>query len=268
MEDQHESLIEKKKFTSFLKWSFFIFFILLVLSVSLGLSPLGVRELNNYFFSLFINDARTSENAPTSIAKPAVSLSLDSMQTNRVESAPASSKPTVTVSETSPAPQPAPKPTTVASNAVSSDPYNPVRVVSAKVGLDAVVHNPVSTNLASLDNQLLYGAVRYAESGNLESNKNILIFGHSSQLPKVYNQNFKIFNGVKRLAAGDEILVYSKTHVYRYVVTSLTLVRASEGVVTFSNEHKLVLVTCNVAGAKEERFMAEADFVGSYPIIG
>lgn len=231
------------------KWSFVIFAFLLVLSVSLGITPSGVRELNNFFFSLFIHDPRIE--ADTLEPQPTVSLSLDSMEStkpNQVESFPR-------ISEKNP----------VAYEGIVN-PNNPVRIVAREAGLDASVLNTTSTDLSVLNDRLLYGAVRYPESGDLEAAKNILVFGHSSELPVVHNQNFKIFNGLKKMSAGDEIEVYSLSKVYRYSVTSVRLVRAEDEVVTFANNHELILATCNVLGAKEERYVVRANFVGSYPI--
>lgn len=143
----------------------------------------------------------------------------------------------------------------------------PVRLVISSVGIEGQVLNPEKSDIKVLDEALLKGAVRYPGSGNLESSQNILIFGHSSDLKVIHNQNFKIFNGLKFLKAGDEIKLYSENKEYIYKVDSVRLAMAEEEKVTFSDERKLILSTCNTFGAKEERYVVEAIFVGSYPIL-
>ena len=149
----------------------------------------------------------------------------------------------------------------------SSKLSKPVRLVISSVGIEGQVLNPEKSDIKVLDEALLKGAVRYPGSGTLESSQNILIFGHSSDLKVIHNQNFKIFNGLKFLKAGDEIKLYSENKEYVYKVDSVRLAMAEEEKVTFSDERKLILSTCNTFGAKEERYVVEAIFVGSYPIL-
>ncbi len=142
----------------------------------------------------------------------------------------------------------------------------PVRIVIPKIKLDGVVLNPETQDTDVLDATLLKGAVRYPGSGDLESERNIFIFGHSSDLPVVHNQAFKIFNRLKELASGDEVIVESESTAYRYTVVSVSATKASDVLVTFANEHRLVLSTCNSFGTKEGRYVVFADFVGSSPL--
>ena len=143
----------------------------------------------------------------------------------------------------------------------------PIRVVIPSVGINGEVLNPEKSDIKTLDEALLGGAVRYPGSGTLGSSQNILIFGHSSDLKVIHNQNFKIFNGLKLLKIDDEISLYSEAKEYRYKVESVRLAMAEEEKVIFSDENKLILSTCNTFGAKEERYVVEAVFVGSYPVL-
>ncbi len=218
----------KEKQRKLLKWSLIIFAILFIASVSLGFSPIGAEELNNAFFSIFIHDTSTK------VSSPDVSVLID----NKAPSG----------------------------KTLKAESADPVRIVIPKVGLDAAVLNPLSEDVSTLNSALLGGAVRYPGSGNLESDRNVLIFGHSSALPVIHNQNFKIFNGLKELGLGDEIDLLSKTRGYRYTVLSVRLARADEVRVTFSNDHELILSTCNSFGTKEDRYVVEANFAGSYDL--
>jgi LPXTG-site transpeptidase (sortase) family protein len=139
----------------------------------------------------------------------------------------------------------------------------PVRIVIDKIGVDATVANPNSTNIATLDDYLSRGAVRYPGSGLLGAG-NIFLFGHSTSLSVVNNQAYKTFNGLRDLKAGDMIKVYSRTRLYTYRVTSVVLVDENEALVDLSSsKNTLTLSTCNTFGAKSERYVVEADYITS-----
>jgi len=143
----------------------------------------------------------------------------------------------------------------------------PVRVVANAIGLDNTVLNPESTEVAELDAALLKGTVRYPTSALLGVDGTMLIFGHSSYLPIVRNKNYKAFNGIQKLKAGDTVSVYSSTREYRYVVVGVRLANADEDVVELpSNGKYLALLTCDSFGTKSDRFVVTADFVGAYEL--
>ncbi|HAO64853.1 TPA: hypothetical protein DCQ44_02625, partial [Candidatus Taylorbacteria bacterium] len=66
------------------------------------------------------------------------------------------------------------------------------------------------------------------------------------------------------LLAGDKISVYSDKHIYTYTVNNVRLANSSDVLVDFSvKKNMLTLSTCNTFGQKQERYVVEADFVGS-----
>jgi LPXTG-site transpeptidase (sortase) family protein len=138
---------------------------------------------------------------------------------------------------------------------------NPTRIVISKIGVDATVANPSTTNVTTLDEYLKQGAVRYPGSGLLGVG-NMFIFGHSTGIAVVHNQAYKTFNGLKDLKSGDVIKVYGETKTYTYRVATVTLVDQNKALVEFgNNKNMLTLSTCNTFGAKEERYVVEADLV-------
>jgi LPXTG-site transpeptidase (sortase) family protein len=138
---------------------------------------------------------------------------------------------------------------------------SPVRIVINKIGVDATVANPNTTDIKTLDEYLLQGAVRYPGSGLLGSG-NMFIFGHSTGFAVVHNQAYKTFNNLKNLVRGDLIKVSSASKTYTYVVSSVTLVDQNQALVEFSNKkNMLTLSTCNTFGAKGERYVVEADYL-------
>jgi len=138
---------------------------------------------------------------------------------------------------------------------------NPSRIIIDKIGVDAVISNPASTDVSILDGYLKDGAVRYPESGLLGVG-NMFIFGHSTSIAVVHNQAYKTFNGLNNLKSGDIIKVYGSSKIYTYSVTSVRLVDQNQALVEFGgNKNMLTLSTCNTFGAKSERYVVEADFV-------
>lgn len=143
----------------------------------------------------------------------------------------------------------------------------PVRIIADSIDLDETIVNPTATDIPTLDAALLKGVVRYPKSALLGEDANMFLFGHSSYLPIVYNSNYKAFNGIQKLVIGDEITVQSRSTEYRYRVSSVRLAEADRALVELSTGvRKLTLSTCNSFGAKGERFVIEAEFVGSSSI--
>ncbi len=149
-------------------------------------------------------------------------------------------------------------------------PALPIRIVAPAIGMDNNVLNPVSTDIDVLDAALLKGAVRSPVSALLGAEGTTLIFGHSSYLPIVHNQNYKVFNNIKKLKAGDTVSVMSATAEYRYTVVSVTTDTADADQILWvplpeGGKH-LMLVTCDSFGKKSNRFIVTADFQGSYSL--
>lgn len=141
----------------------------------------------------------------------------------------------------------------------------PTRIVVAKVGVDAPVLNPVKSDIATLDNALLSGAVRYPGTAHLNEEGSVVIFGHQSYLPVVHNKAFKAFNDLQKLNQGDVISVYAGDTEFRYAVRSVQLVTTDFGSIALETKGQtLTLVTCNSLGAKEERYIVKADLIGTY----
>ena len=143
----------------------------------------------------------------------------------------------------------------------------PVRIVAKSVGLDKTIANPTSTDVKALDAALLDGTVRYPTSARLGEEGTVLVFGHSSYLPIVHNQNYKAFNGIQKLKTGEVISVYSATAEYRYTVTGVRLANATEDVIELPATGKfLTLVTCDSFGKKTDRYIVTAEFAGAYAL--
>lgn len=160
---------------------------------------------------------------------------------------------------------------TISSTAVSNgffiSPSLPQRIIISTIGVNSVILNPQTSDVVALDNDLLRGAVRYPTSGALGQGT-VFLFGHNTGLPAI-NPAYKTFNGLRTLKTGAQIEIDSATERYFYSVTSLTLVNSTTAYVTISNnDNQLVISTCNVFGAKEQRYIVHASFVRSELLTG
>lgn len=143
----------------------------------------------------------------------------------------------------------------------------PMKIEITKINLSTVVLNPVTTDITTLDKELLSGAVRYPTSAKLGEAGNVVLFGHSSYLPVVKNPAYKSFNGIQKLVAGDVVTVYSSATAYTYRVRSITKESANDATIPLVVSGKvLTLATCDSFGAKTDRFVVVADFVESHSI--
>ena len=144
----------------------------------------------------------------------------------------------------------------------------PTRVIIDKIGVSDLVNNPETRDISALDQALTTGVVRYPGSGGLTDNSNMLLFGHSTNWQAVHNQAYKSFNRLAELNLGDLIKIQSVEMEYLYRVTSVGLVDKDKALVKFGGGEKMVtLSTCDTFGVKSDRFVVEAKFVRSYPII-
>jgi len=160
---------------------------------------------------------------------------------------------------------PAPMATTSSGEVVPLAPVvaaTPAHIRIPKIATDVAVLNPESADMADLDKALLKGVVRHPDSADFGDPGTMVLFGHSSYLPQVLNQNFKAFNGIQKLETGDAIEVASDDATYVYHVTKVYKVAASEASVPLEQgTAKLILITCNSFGSKDDRYVVEAEFV-------
>jgi LPXTG-site transpeptidase (sortase) family protein len=138
----------------------------------------------------------------------------------------------------------------------------PILIKMPALNREVRVLNPSSRTIAAMNEALLSGVVRHPDSAALGQEGNMLLLGHSSYLPKVFNENFQAFNGIQNLKWGDTIVLESDNKVYTYQVKKVYEVKASYASVPIAmTGKKITLVTCNSFGAKEDRFIVEAEFV-------
>lgn len=144
----------------------------------------------------------------------------------------------------------------------------PTKIEISAIHLSAIIANPMTTDVETLDADLLKGAVRYPTSAKLGETGNVVLFGHSSYLPVVGNQAYKTFNGIQKLVVGDVITVYSAGAAYTYQVRTIAKESAASdaGINLAVSGRVLTLSTCNSFGTKTDRFVVTADFVESHSV--
>jgi LPXTG-site transpeptidase (sortase) family protein len=150
---------------------------------------------------------------------------------------------------------------------VVKNPIVPERISIPSLDKELPISNPKSKDVAVLDQALLTSVVRYPDSGLLNVDGNIFIFGHSTGHRTVNNQLFKAFNGIQNLEMGATILVYGGGRVFVYQVRTVTAVNADVALVNISvrpGEKKLTLSTCDSFGSKSDRFVVVAEYLTDY----
>jgi len=141
----------------------------------------------------------------------------------------------------------------------------PIKILINKIAVKSNITNPTSSNITTLNEALKLGAVRYPDSGLLDDNKSIFIFGHSTSLT-TNTAYYKTFNNLNKLVVGDEIILQSANNEYLYKVSSIAITNTENGLVKFENNKELILSTCNTLGQKEERIVVRASFVKKTPL--
>jgi len=158
------------------------------------------------------------------------------------------------------------KPTATSTGIKNGDVF-PVKVIIEALDKTVVVLNPEKSDAVTLDEALLSGAIRYPGSATFAKPGTMVLLGHSSYLPTVYNRNFQAFNGIQKLEWGDIIRVQSKGIEYVYRVQRVSEAKASTAEVDLQwKNYELTLVTCNSFGSKEDRFIVEAYLISQKPL--
>lgn len=151
----------------------------------------------------------------------------------------------------------------VSANEVKNN--SPSRIIIDSIGVDTIIVSPSSRDISVLDDALKNGVVHYPGSGEIASSETMFLFGHSSGLPVIHNEMYKVFNHLSELESGNTIRIQGEGTENVYRVTSVELVDAGKALVDLSgNNRELIISTCNSFGAKSERFVVHADYVGSY----
>lgn len=150
-----------------------------------------------------------------------------------------------------------------ASAAVSgSDSWTAPKIVIPQIEVNSPVVLSTSKNLNVLNADLLKGVVHYPDSAMPGQSGNVVLFGHTSALPIVYNNAYNVFSRLKELEPGDLVEIYSDTRKYSYVVKKVEVGLADDTRIDLTGDKKLLtLSTCNMLGGKESRYIVTAEFL-------
>jgi len=227
--------IFSKNEARFIGYFFLVFLGTAALLAALGLLP---------------NELEESSNGDT-LTQAVVNSALNTPKEQQV--VPANPRPIVTRPQTGTVKQPTQK-VIVAGN--------PTRLIIPSIGVDTTVYTPKNTDVDTLDHDLTKGPVYYPGSGTAAGG-NMFIFGHSTGYKVVLNKAYKVFNDLHTLSNGDTINVVSNGNTFVYKVKSVSKVNKNETLVKFDTDaHILTLSTCNSFGAKTDRYVVVADYVG------
>jgi LPXTG-site transpeptidase (sortase) family protein len=244
-------------FVMFFVTTFVLAFVLLSY---LGLVPEGVREINATLFTTSPGDAQAVQVAGDPLGGSATS----SQELNSLIVSQQNNDEQVVIKQSTLRQQVKSSVTTYSNIGKTL----PIRLVISKIGVDTPISNPISTKISVLDQALLSGGVRYPGSSSLDELGNVYLFGHSTGLEIVRNKAYQAFNGIGKLEKGDEIKVQSNDKEYVYTVINVSAITADKQIIDFPTTGKiLTLSTCNSFGLKADRFVVQAQFVRSYPLV-
>lgn len=143
------------------------------------------------------------------------------------------------------------------------------RIIIPSIGVNAPIVLPEQLDLDVMNNGLAQGVVHYPGSVLPGEYGNTFFFGHSTGLAVVNNQAYAVFNRLQELKPGNVVRLRYGTREYWYRVTSMKIKKADEAIVDLSpskTKRLLTLSTCRIFGAKDNRFVLEAEFMKSYPL--
>lgn len=142
-------------------------------------------------------------------------------------------------------------------------------VVIRSIGVSAPLVFPENRRLDVLNSALMRGVVHYPGSALPGEPGTVLLFGHSTGLAVVRNQNFAVFNRVPELRAGDVVRLRHNGREHWYRVRSIEVRRTDAAAIDISptdGARRLIIATCRVFGGEDDRYIVTADFMESYPL--
>ena len=143
------------------------------------------------------------------------------------------------------------------------------KIIIPDISSSAPIVLPKHSDLDTLNHALTKGVVHYPGSAMPGEYGNAFFFGHSTGLAVVNNKSYAVFNRLQELKLGHVVRLRYGTREYWYRVTSMKIKKADEAIVDLSpskTRRLLTLSTCRIFGAKDDRFVVEAEFMKSYPL--
>lgn len=143
------------------------------------------------------------------------------------------------------------------------------KIIIPDIAASAPIVLPKQSDFDTLNNALTKGVVHYPGSAMPGEYGNAFFFGHSTGLAVVNNKAYAVFNRLQELKPGNVVRLRYGTREYWYRVTSMKIEKADEAIVDLSpskTKRLLTLSTCRIFGAKDDRFVVEAEFMKSYPL--
>ncbi|MBI2055687.1 MAG: class D sortase [Candidatus Sungbacteria bacterium] len=152
-------------------------------------------------------------------------------------------------------------------SAIDSPANYRAQIIIPAIGVDSIIVEPASADFSVLNKSLTKGVVHYPGSALPWENGNTFLFGHSAGNFTVRNKAYAVFNRLAELRNGDIIRLQYGNNEYWYRVTSLAIKKADQALVDLVSTKRMVtLSTCNLFGAKDDRYVVEAEFMESYPL--
>lgn len=159
-------------------------------------------------------------------------------------------EPSLTTVNPTPKPEPTPEP--------EPEPvrYDP-KITVEKINLDAPIIWQVDS--PEIISQLANGVVHYKNSALPGQIGNVVLVGHSSDLPWRPGGYKTVFALLDRLTAGDQIKIAYETNIYTYTLVESKVVKPSNvEVILPTDQPTLTLITCFPVGTVRSRLVLSA----------
>ena len=144
---------------------------------------------------------------------------------------------------------------------------NRAEIRIASVDIVSPVIFPDAADIKTLKAALDKGVAHYPYSPYPGENGNVFLFGHSSNKPVEKNPARTVFTELNKIEPGEKIEIETVSWLIEYRVTSVKILKPDQTEIYLAGDKpKLTLSTCWPVGDARNRFIVEAEFVGSYPV--
>lgn len=146
-------------------------------------------------------------------------------------------------------------------------PNNNSEIFIPNINVDAPIHTDITTYADwAVQIGLRTGVVHYGKTALPGQKGNIVIVGHSSEVPWAPGNYKFVFTLLNKLKTGDEIFIDYQGTRYTYKVTSSEVIDPNNfSVIQPTNDPELTLITCTPVGTDWHRLVVHAVQVSPNP---
>ena len=141
------------------------------------------------------------------------------------------------------------------------------KIIIEKLGVEApVIYDMDRIDDASVQESLRHGVLQFADTAVPGERGNIVIVGHSSNVPWAAGGYKFIFTLLDQLHTGDQVILHYQGLRYVYRVTGTKIISPYDvSVLQQTDTPQLTLITCSPAGTNKNRLVVTAEQISPSP---